>query len=269
MKYFKLFLTVCAMAVAISASAQSKTTAKSKTATSTTKTTTAAPAKKAATTTKKTATTTAKSTSSAKSTAKTATTSSPKTTTTTTTKAAKETSKPAKETTKTAKETTKAAKVASSASDDFDRRVHFMMETKIGAFFGPTGGWGENLVLEKEFHKYVAVDFFSIDYSTNFGFDVFDVGLKVGARGFSPRWWSGKMRAYGSLAMGYDCGITRAQDVWVDGAWVSVGSQTAHGFGLSWSAGVQIVDRVYVGYAMEYSTVWKSTAHFARIGVRF
>lgn len=247
MKYFKLFLTVCAMAVAISASAQSKTTAKSKTATSTAKTTTAAPAKKATTTAK---TTTAKPAAAApKAAAKPATT----TKTTTTTKAA---AKPAKETT-------------SYAASDFDPRCHLMLETKIGATFGPTGGWGENIVLEKEFNKYIAVDFFSIDFSTNFGFDFFDVGLKVGARGFSPSWWGGKMRAYGSLAMGYDCAIVKGQEVTIWGITERSDTEAFHGFGLSAGAGVQIVQHVFVGYAFEYSTAWKSTAHFARIGVRF
>lgn len=252
MKYFKLFLTVCAMAVAISASAQSKTTAKSKTATSTAKTTTAAPAKKATTTAK---TTTAKPAAAApKAAAKPATT----TKTTTTTKAA---AKPAKE--------TKSSEPKSYAASDFDPRCHLMLETKIGATFGPTGGWGENIVLEKEFNKYIAVDFFSIDFSTNFGFDFFDVGLKVGARGFSPSWWGGKMRAYGSLAMGYDCAIVKGQEVTIWGITERSDTEAFHGFGLSAGAGVQIVQHVFVGYAFEYSTAWKSTAHFARIGVRF
>lgn len=254
MKYFKLFLTVCAMAVAISASAQSKTTAKSKTATSTTKTTTAAPAKKAATTTKKTATTTAKSTSSAKSTAKTATTSSPKTTTTTTTKAAKETKKEVKE-------TRSSSSNVSTSSSDFDRRIHFISETKVGGYYCGCGAWGENFVLEKKFHKYIAVDFFSIDFAMPFKYNNhynFCLGLKTGARGFSPSWWQDRMCAYGSLALGYDCNIG-----------TGVASGAAHGFGLSCGAGVQFVDRVYVGYTMEYSTIFRGTAHYGKIGVVF
>ena len=168
MKYFKLFLTVCAMAVAISASAQSKTTAKSKTATSTAKTTTAAPAKKATTTTAKPAA------AAPKAAAKPATT----TKTTTTAKAA---AKPAKETT-------------SYAASDFDTGVHFMMETKIGSYYG-TGGIGENFVLEKQFHKYIAVDFFSVDFAMPFkikDYKCFNLGLKTGVRGFTPRFWGGK-----------------------------------------------------------------------------
>lgn len=250
MKYFKLFLTVCAMAVAISASAQSKTTAKSKTATSTTKTTTAAPAKKAATTTKKTATTTAKSTSSsAKSTAKTAT-----TTTTTTTKAAKETKKEVKE-------TRSSNSNVSTSSSDFDRRIHFISETKVGGYYCGCGAWGENFVLEKKFHKYIAVDFFSIDFAMPFKYNNhynFCLGLKTGARGFSPSWWQDRMCAYGSLALGYDCNIG-----------TGVASGAAHGFGLSCGAGVQFVDRVYVGYTMEYSTIFRGTAHYGKIGVVF
>ena len=263
MKYFKLFLTVCAMAVAISASAQSKTTAKSKTATTTAKTTTAAPAKKATTTAAKPATTTTTTT------AKAATTT---TTTTTTAKAAKETPKPEK-----------AAKTASSASGDFDPSVNFMMETKIGSFY-KTGGWGENFVLEKEFSKYFAVDFFSIDFAMPFkisDYKLFTLGLKAGARGFTPRFWGGKARGFTSLALGYDCCIADgsaaasianavAAEYGYEGDLdVEAGWGASHGFALSWGAGLHLVDHVYVGYTLEYSTIFKSTSHYAKIGIRF
>lgn len=255
MKYFKLFLSVCAMAVAISASAQSKTTAKSKTATTTAKTTTAAPAKKATTTAKPaTTTTTAKAV----------------TTTTTTTK------------TTTAKAAKSSSSKAFSSSGDFDNRLHFMMETKIGSYYG-TGGWGENFVLEKEYHKYFAVDFFSIDFGMPFkigDYKLFSLGLKAGARGFSPRFWGDRARAYTSLALGYDCcvadggaALDMAADMYGfdddDLDDYDTGWGASHGFALSWGAGVQFVDRVYVGYALEYSTIFKSTSHFAKIGVRF
>ena len=259
MKYFKLFLTVCAMAVAISASAQSKTTAKSKTATSTAKTTTAAPAKKATTTTAKPAA------AAPKAAAKPATT----TKTTTTAKAA---AKPAKETT-------------SYAASDFDTGVHFMMETKIGSYYG-TGGIGENFVLEKQFHKYIAVDFFSVDFAMPFkikDYKCFNLGLKTGVRGFTPRFWGGKACGYASLALGYDCcladggaaadiarGIAAGFGIGLDDDDIgNPGWGASHGFALSWGAGLQFVDRVYVGYTMEYSTIFKYTSHYAKIGIRF
>lgn len=262
MKYFKLFLTVCAMAVAISASAQSKTTAKSKTATSTAKTTTAAPAKKATTTTAKPAA------AAPKAAAKPATTTT-KTTTTTTAKAA---AKPAKETT-------------SYAASDFDTGVHFMMETKIGSYYG-TGGIGENFVLEKQFHKYIAVDFFSVDFAMPFkikDYKCFNLGLKTGVRGFTPRFWGGKACGYASLALGYDCfladggaaadiarGIAAGFGIGLDDDDIGdPGWGASHGFALSWGAGLQFVDRVYVGYTMEYSTIFKYTSHYAKIGIRF
>ena len=255
MKYFKLFLTVCAMAVAISASAQSKTTAKSKTATSTAKTTTAAPAKKATTTTAKPAA------AAPKAAAK------PATTTKTTT-----TAKPAKETT-------------SYAASDFDTGVHFMMETKIGSYYG-TGGIGENFVLEKQFHKYIAVDFFSVDFAMPFkikDYKCFNLGLKTGVRGFTPRFWGGKACGYASLALGYDCfladggaaadiarGIAAGFGIGLDDDDIGdPGWGASHGFALSWGAGLQFVDRVYVGYTMEYSTIFKYTSHYAKIGIRF
>ena len=233
MKYFKLFLTVCAMAVAISASAQSKTTAKSKTA-APAKTTTAAPAKKAATTTAKPATTTAK----------------PATTTT------------AKATTKT---TASATTTSVAASGDFDPRPRFFIEAKIGKFYGPHGGFGFNFGLEKEFNKYFAVDFFSIDFATNFtndSFRWFPIGIKAGARGFTPSWSNGKMRGYGSLAVGYECGIIRGGDYYK--------TSCDHAFALSAGAGVQFARHFSIGYDLEYHAKesW-GVAHYAKFGYKF
>lgn len=249
MKYFKLFLTVCAMAVAISASAQSKTTAKSKTATSTAKTTTAAPAKKATTTAK---TTTAKPAAAApKAAAKPATT----TKTTTTTKAA---AKPAKETT-------------SYAAADYDRGYHMLIETKVGGASG-SGAWGANIALEHEFNKYIAWDLFNIGYTTNFGFDSHILGLKSGVKGFSPVFWNAcKMRGYASLALGYACQITPNMPELDEFGWPT-GEETtdvSHGFGLAWGAGVQMFNHLYVGYELEWNTISKSCIHFAKIGYRF
>lgn len=160
-----------------------------------------------------------------------------------------------------------------------------MMETKIGSYYG-TGGWGENFVLEKEYHKYFAVDFFSLDFGMPFkigDYKLFSLGLKAGARGFSPRFWGDRARAYTSLALGYDCCVAdggAAIDLARDFANMyglddddlddyDTGWGASHGFALSWGLGVQFVDRVYVGYALEYSTIFKSTSHYAKIGVRF
>ena len=253
MKYFKLFITVFAMAIAMNVSAQSKTTAKAKT-TTTTKTTTAAPAKKAAAATKPATTTAAKPAA--------------KPATTTTTKTAS--------TTKTT--TSKPAKSSSFSSGDYDHGYHLMLETKIGSFY-KTGGWGENIVLEHEFSKYLAWDIFSIDFSAPFNFDAVTIGLKTGIRGFSPYFYDKlKMRAYTSLALGYDCGLSKGvggdwyYDETIDDVVFVPGTSkwsAAHGFGLSWGIGVQMVDHVYIGYTLEYNTIWKSTSHFAKITWRF
>jgi hypothetical protein len=153
-----------------------------------------------------------------------------------------------------------------------------MLETKIGGFYG-TGGWGENIVLEHEFHKYFAWDIFSLDFSAPFNFNATSVGVKTGIRAFSPYFWDKlNMRAYSSLALGYDCGLSKgAGETWIydplidDYVLVTGGGgwSASHGFGLSFGVGVQMVDHVYVGYALEYSTVWKSTSHFAKITWRF
>ena len=250
MRFLKLFITVFAMAIAMNVSAQSKTTAKAKTTTTTTttkaKSTTTAPAKKA-TAAKSTATTTAKSTA-------------------TTTTA----SKPAATSTKTATASaSKPAKKASTsfATKDYDPGYHMMLETKFGSFYG-TGGFGANVALEHEFHKYLAWDLFSVDFSAPFNFNVVSVGLKTGIRAFSPYWWNGKMRAFSSLAVGYDCGITVDSDLKDMNDWAGV-SNTSHGFALSWGAGVQIIDHLFVGYTLEYSTAFKSTSHYGKIAWRF
>ena len=247
MKYFKLFLTVFVMAIAMNVSAQSKTTAKSKTTTTTTT------AKKSATTAAKPATTTAKTaTTAAKpatTTAKTA------TTTTTTTKTAVATK------TTTGSASKPAAKKSAGSflsTNGFTPSNHLMFETKVGGYYG-TGGFGENIVLEREFHKYIAWDIFSLDFSAPFNFDAVSIGLKTGLRGYSPRFWEERMRAFTSLAMGYDCAIAKG-----DGGW-----SASHGFGLSWGIGVEILDHFQVGYALEYNTIYKSTAHFAKLTYKF
>ena len=253
MRFLKLFITVFAMAIAMNVSAQSKTTAKAKTTTTTTttkaKSTTTAPAKKA-TAAKSTATTTAKST------ATTTTASKPAATTTTPKTATASASKPAK----------KAS--ASFASKDYDPGYHMMVEAKVGSFYG-TGGFGANVALEHEFHKYLAWDLFSVDFSMPFNANFLSVGLKTGIRGFSPYFYDKlKMRAYSSLAVGYDCGITVDSGLRNLNEWAGV-SNTSHGFALSWGIGVQMINHLYVGYDLEYSTVWKSTAHYAKFAWRF
>lgn len=267
MKSVKLLLAIFAMAMAMNVSAQSKTTAKSKTTTTTTtaKTKTATAAKKTttATTAKSTATT-------ATTTAKPAATTTAKTTTTT-----------AKTTAATSKSAaSKPAKKASVkfTTKDYDPGYHLMLETKIGGFYG-TGGFGENIVLEHEFHKYFAWDIFSIDFSAPFNFNATSIGLKTGIRAFSPYFWDKlNMRAYSSLAVGYDCGLSKGGgDRWeydpIEDDYILVpggtGWSASHGFGLSFGVGVQMVDHVYVGYALEYNTVWKSTSHYAKITWRF
>ena len=242
MRYFKLFIAVFAMAIAMNASAQSKTTAKSKTTTTTTTT-----AKKATTTTA-TTTTAAKPATTATATA-TTTANKPAATTTTTTKTA------------TASASRPAAKKSAGSflsTNGFTPSNHLMLETKIGGYYG-TGGFGENIVLEREFHKYIAWDIFSLDFSAPFNFDAVSIGLKTGLRGYSPRFWEERMRAFTSLAMGYDCAIAKG-----DGGW-----SASHGFGLSWGIGVEILDHFQVGYALEYNTIYKSTAHFAKFTYKF
>ena len=219
MKYFRIFITVLAMAVALGASAQSKTTSKTK----------SAPAKTAV---KKS--TTVKKTSAA----------------------------PARTATATKKSATTTKKTATVAKkQDYDSNVRVMFTTKIGSFYGH-GGFGENITLEKKYCPYFAVDFFSIDYSAPFNFNYMTIGIKTGVRGFTPSFWNtsaGKIcRGYSSLAVGYDCTLTKYASYVAD-----------HGFGLSWGAGLEFVEKANFGYALEYNTVMKSTSHYFTIGIKF
>ncbi len=219
MKYFRIFITVLAMAVALGASAQSKTTSKTK----------SAPAKTAV---KKS--TTVKKTSAA----------------------------PARTATATKKSATTTKKTATVAKkQDYDSSVRVMFTTKVGSCYGH-GGFGENITLEKKYCPYFAVDFFSIDYSAPFNFNYMNIGIKTGVRGFTPSFWNtsaGKIcRGYSSLAVGYDCTLTKYASYVAD-----------HGFGLSWGAGLEFVEKANFGYALEYNTVMKSTSHYFTIGIKF
>lgn len=212
------------------------------------------------------------------------------------------TAAPVKKTTTTTRATTSSAKKSSSVSNSgYDPRVHFMIETKLGS------GFGGNFVLEKEFNKYVAVDFFSIGYtSDDWHVNNHRISVKVGARGYSPSWWGGRMRAYTDLALGYECNIFPGGFYGYDydydlsdyagilsdygyGEYASylgdyssyVGSsssgvyetstQTYHGFGLSWGVGIHMFKHFYIGYSLDFTTAAYAsyTTHFAKFGFRF
>lgn len=152
------------------------------------------------------------------------------------------TAAPARSTT-TARATTSSSKKSSSSVSNrgYDPKLRVLLETRIGS------GLGENIVLEKEYHKYVAVDFFSIGYTSgDWHFDSHKISAKVGARGFSPSWWGDRMRAYTDFALGYDCIIVSPK---------GLGTTTSHGFGLTWGIGVQMFKRFYFGYSLDYTTI--------------
>lgn len=153
------------------------------------------------------------------------------------------------------------------AAKNYDPRFHVMLETKLGKYHYSRGGFGMNLVLEKEMHEYFAWDILSIDFGGPFNIDIVSVGVKTGFRGFSPRWMDGKMRAFTSLAMGYDCGI-------ITTAILPITARAGHGFAVSWGVGIQCLERLFVGYDLEYSTAEidkgrYGIAHYAKLGWRF
>ena len=149
----------------------------------------------------------------------------------------------------------------------FDPNCHLMLETKVGAYHYSRGGFGVNAVLEKEVHQYLAWDIFSVDFSAPFNLDLVSVGIKTGVRGFSPYWWEGKMRAYCSLALGYDCGIITTHIL-------PPTERAGHGFALSSGVGFQYQKHLFLGYDLEYSTATIDKgrfgiAHYVKLGWRF
>lgn len=156
------------------------------------------------------------------------------------------------------------------AEKSFDPRCHFLLEAKIGGYHYSRGGFGMNFVLERELCKYLAWDIVSVDFSAPWNCDLVNIGIKTGARGFSPRFWENRMRAYCSLALGYDCGIITISKTKMS----PLAARTGHGFAFSSGAGFQFGDHLFVGYDLGYSTAEIDKGrfgiiHHAKLGWRF
>lgn len=149
----------------------------------------------------------------------------------------------------------------------YDMGYHLMPELKLGACNGSVG-WGANLVLEREFHKYLAWDLVSLDFSAPFDFDFVNIGIKTGLRAFSPRFWGNKVRGFTSVGAGWDCMVVAEPNLrsWRKAAGLST---SKHGVGVSWGIGLQIQKHVFVGYTLEYSSAVKNTSHYGKFGYRF
>lgn len=163
---------------------------------------------------------------------------------------------------------TAAKKSFFSNTDDYDRAYHIMPEVKLGSCYG-VAGFGANIVLEHEFHKYLAWDIASLEFAAPFKFDAGDFSLKTGLRGFTPRFWDEKARGFMSVAAGYDCGVYDEIKELRDGWFPIIKKEPHHGFGLTWGIGMQFMEHFFVGYTLEYSTAWKFTAHYGKFGYRF
>lgn len=150
----------------------------------------------------------------------------------------------------------------------YDMGYHLMPEIKIGSCYG-YAGFGANLVLEHEFHKYLAWDIVSLDFSAPFDFSEGNIGLKTGLRGFTSRFWGDKVRGFMSLAAGYDCNIREHVDYDKTEDKIHFKNKGVSGLGLSVGIGLQIQKHIFLGYTMEYSTAAKFTSHYGRVGYRF
>lgn len=151
---------------------------------------------------------------------------------------------------------------------DYDMGYHLMPEVKFGSCYG-VAGFGANVVLEREFHKYLAWDIFSVNFSAPFKFDAGNIGVKTGIRAFSPRFANDNLRGYTNLAIGYECNIYDELKEWRDGWFPVIKKEPHHGFGLTWGIGMQIKEHFFLGYDLEYGTAIKFTSHYGKFGYRF
>ena len=164
-------------------------------------------------------------------------------------------------------------------TDSYDKGYHLMPEIKLGSCYG-YAGFGANLVLEHEFHKYLAWDIVSLDFSAPFDLSEGNFGLKTGIRGFTSRFWDNKARGFMSLAAGYDCNIRERKEIdetktWQDKdgklqtGWTYIKNKGFSGLGVSVGLGIQFKKHFFGGYTMEYSTAAKFTSHYAKFAYRF
>ena len=153
-------------------------------------------------------------------------------------------------------------------SYSYDRGYHLMPEVKLGSCYG-YAGFGVNLVLEHEFHKYLAWDIVSLDFSAPFDFNHGNIGLKTGLRAFTSRFWGDNARGFMSLAAGYDCNIREHMEFDKTENKIHIKNKGFSGLGLSVGLGLQFKKHFFLGYTMEYSTAAKFTSHYGRFGFRF
>ena len=149
----------------------------------------------------------------------------------------------------------------------YDKTFHLMPEIKLGSCYG-VAGIGANIVLERDFHKNLAWDVVSVDFSVPFKFNASNIGVKTGIRAFTNRFSKDRMRGFTSVAAGYECNIFDKLVRWEEGFPI-IKKKPHHGLGISWGIGLQFIDRISVGYALEYSTGIKYTSHYGRVGYRF
>ena len=235
MKYFRIFVTVLAMAVAMSVSAQSKTTSKTKSApaktavkkTTTVKKTSAAPARTATTTAKKTSTTTTKKT------------------------------------------------VTTSKKQDYDSSVRVMFTTKVGSCYGHGGFGENITLEKKYNPYFAVDFFsidYSAPFNFNYMTIGVKAGVRGFTPAFWNTSGGKICRGYSSLALGYDCALVKGSVGIIipgAGAYVASGWGTTHGFAMSWGVGLEFVEKANFGYALEYDTNWKNTSPYFTIGVKF
>lgn len=169
-------------------------------------------------------------------------------------------------------EPTASMSTKSASKGDYDHGYHLMPEIKLGGYNG-VFGFGANLVLEHEFHRYFAWDIVSLDFSAPFNRKEGSLSLKTGLRYFTPRFWGGKVRGFVGAAVGYQ-GHSKEVPISYEyrPEWISYGTdpngkkvydtyylhqkrKIISGFGTSVSIGIQIKKHFFLAYTMEYSYI--------------
>ncbi len=169
-------------------------------------------------------------------------------------------------------EPTASMSTKSASKGDYDHGYHLMPEIKLGGYNG-VFGFGANLVLEHEFHRYFAWDIVSLDFSAPFNFKEGSLSLKTGLRYFTPRFWSGKVRGFVGAAVGYQghskevpnsCEYKKewtSYELNPDGTtyynsyYIHSKRKIISGFGASVSIGIQIKKHFFLSYTLEYSGI--------------
>lgn len=120
---------------------------------------------------------------------------------------------------------------------------------------GSLGAWGVGVGYEKNLNSWLAWDVLNVDFTDTFknAGDGIQIGVKTGLRGFTKSFWGDNWRGYANLGGGY--------------TFLKAGSRSA--FGMVIGAGLQLKEKVSLGYSFQFETAGESKGHFFTVGYAF